>query len=482
MPADVHSLGAVTPAEWAELHALETTLGGRSLIEFVHRITPQWVEPWHLSRVAELFSRAEYGPVRAVISLPPRHGKTEILLHAIAWWLSRHPASPVMYCAAEADLAIAKSKRARDLAISAGLPLRQDTHAGKEWQLDTGGGLKAAGVGGSIVGRGAELLIIDDPIASREQAESPAYRARVWEWFEGTVMHRLEPGGSCIVVHTRWSEDDLIGRICREKPGEWEVINLPALGELMESGEIVPTDDGKALWPWRWPVAELLKKRAEVGEYNWWALYQGRPSPKGGGIFKRRWWRFYKTGMGTRRPDGCTDEPAVDLPKDLHWRIISVDASFKATLVGSRVAALVVAGERGANRYVLDNRTGPLDFRGTCDLIRALKRSHPKAFRILIEDKANGPAIINTLHSEIGGIVPVNPQGGKESRAAATQPSVESGNWYLPEGADWLDDFVTELALFPSGTHDDQVDALTQVEIYMVKGLDVVRAQMLGVW
>jgi predicted phage terminase large subunit-like protein len=461
--------GDLAEAELAELHALESAAGVDSLIEFVPRITPRWVPPWHLAPVAELFVRAEYEPVRACVSVPPRHGKTELILHAIAWWLSRHPATPIIYTSYADALATAKSKRALDLARDAEIPLRSDIAAASDWQTPAGGGVRATGVGGGITGHGAGIFIVDDPIKNREEAESPAVRKKVWEWFLSTCLTRLEPGASIIVVHTRWHEDDLIGRLKRERADSWEFINLPAV------------NDNKPLWPERWPLDELAKKRKEVGEYDWWALYMGMPSPKGGSVFKRHWWRFYQTGWGTSRPDDCSDEPAIARPA-LKWLLISVDAAFKKKLTGSRVSMLVVGGDGTANRYVVDNRTAPMSFAETCDNIRLLKKQYPNALRVLIEDKANGPAVIETLHAEIPGIIAINPQGGKESRAAATQPSVESGNYYLPEGADWLDDFVTELALFPSAANDDQVDSFTQQHIYMSKGLDVIRAQMLGEW
>lgn len=256
-----------------------TDLLALPLLDFVPAVTPRFLRPSHLADLTGAVEKAAQGvPQRWLVSIPPRHSKTETVLHAIAWWLRRRPYDSIGYVSYAADIARSKSREARNYAREAGVQLADDSAALHEWRTPQGGGCLATGVGGPLTGHGVNLLIVDDPFKNRQEADSPTIRENVHQWFTSTAMTRVEPGGSVIVVHTRWHEDDLIGRL--SKDGGWQVLNLPAL-----SVEGKPSDTGEALWPERWPREALLARKAEVLPWDWDSLYQGAPKPKQGLIF-----------------------------------------------------------------------------------------------------------------------------------------------------------------------------------------------------
>lgn len=250
------------------------TIRQTTLAEFVPRISPAFASPRHLVPLLEAFDRVEREAVRSCTSVPPRHGKTETVLHGIARLLARHPDWTIGYVSYAADIARSKSRQIRDYAAAAGVTLRNDSKALHEWRTPQGGGVLATGVGGPLTGHGLRLLVVDDPFKNRQDADSPLIRQRTFDWFTSTAMTRVEPGGSALVVHTRWHRDDLIGRLERDEEVEWEVTSLPAID-----------GHGCALWPERWPVSELTKRRAEVGEYDWDSLFQQSPKARKGLVY-----------------------------------------------------------------------------------------------------------------------------------------------------------------------------------------------------
>lgn len=239
-------------------------------------VSPGWLKPRHLERVTDAIYRATKEPIQVCLSVPPRFAKTETISHGCAWSIERddEKSNEIAYATYAADLALEKSRQIQDYVSRAGVPIRA-RQPGNLWRTHGGAVFKATGVGGPLTGRGARLLIVDDPVKNREEAESPVIRQKTWDWFTSTALTRIEPGGSIIVVHTRWHADDVIGRIERGEAGNgWEIINLPAIDS-----------QGLSLWPERWSVEALEKKRVLVGEYDWAALFMGRPRPKGGALF-----------------------------------------------------------------------------------------------------------------------------------------------------------------------------------------------------
>jgi predicted phage terminase large subunit-like protein len=366
------------------------------------------------------------------------------------WYLSLFPDRRVISASYEADFAASWGRKVRNTVAQHSTALKlevaEDSAAANRWETRQGGGMMTAGVGGPLTGKGANLLLVDDPIKNAEEAASQTLRDKIWNWWTSTAYTRLEPDGIAVVVQTRWHEDDLVGRLLRESEhgGEpWDVLCLPAFAE---DGDMLDRAADEPLWPERFDTAALERIRTAVGSYVWNALYQQRPAPAEGGMFKRNWWRFWRV-----------------LPERFDEVIQSWDFAFKETRTSDFVVGQVW-GRKGADKFLLDQVRARTDFTGSIAAVRLLSSRWPKAAAKLVEGKANGPAVIAALKKEISGLIEVEPQGSKESRAAAVTPQVEAGNVYLPERElhPWVSDFIEEHASFPNGAHDDQVDACSQ--------------------
>lgn len=498
----------------AALEELDRLDSQDSLYDFMrygwHVLEPkrEFVPGWHLEAICDHLTAVHHGDIsRLLINIPPGCTKsltTDVFLPAWEWGPRNRPDLRYVAASYSQDLTIRDNRRTRHLIGSRWYQSKwgkrfgfdPSQNAKTRFDNDAMGYKIATSVGGLGTGERGDRFIIDDPHNIKD-GESDAKRNEAVLWFLETVPTRMhDPDKSAIIViMQRVHEGDISGIIIERELGythlclpmeydkEHHCTTYLDVGDALEKGEVFFTDprgdDGELLWPERMTRKVVERDKKVLGDYGTAGQFQQRPSPRGGGMFKRAWWRFYRTSAGTYRPGGCSDAPAIDLPK-MDWMLQSIDASFgtkKAT--SSRVGALVIGGQ-GANRFVLDNRTALMDFKETVRTIRVLWKDWPLALRILIELKANGQAIIDTLHNEIPGIIGVTPEGGKESRAFAMQPAVQAGNWYLPEGMQWTDDFVTEFAMFPTGLRDDQVDAASQAAIFMMSGADVVRARMMS--
>jgi predicted phage terminase large subunit-like protein len=411
-----------------------------------------FAQPPHLRLLADRLALAALGRApRLIVQMPPRHGKSECASHWFpTWLLSLWPERRVILTSYEADFAASWGRKVRNTLgahrDALGVRIADDSAAANRWETVDGGGMLTAGVGGPITGRGAHVLIVDDPVKNADEAASPTYRQRTWEWWQSTAYTRLEPDGAAVVVMTRWHEDDLAGRLLAEMQagGErWDVLNLPAIAE---AEDLLGRPEGAALWPSRYDGVAFERIKRAVGSRVWTALYQQRPAPDEGDIFKRDWWRFYQL------------PPATFDAVIQSWDMAFKDKATSDFVVGQ------VWGARGADRFLLDQVRGRMNFPATLVAVRALSAKWPQATLKLVEDKANGTAVIDTLRSEIGGLVAVEPEGGKMARAQAVSPQVEARNVHLPDPliAPWVGDFVEETAAFPNAPHDDQVDTMTQ--------------------
>jgi predicted phage terminase large subunit-like protein len=322
------------------------------------------------------------------------------------------------------------------------IDIAHDSSAHDEWTLDNNiGGMISRGVLSGITGQGADLMIIDDPIKNREEADSETHREKIWDEWKDSFSSRLHPGAIVILILTRWHEDDLQGRLLNAEYGQplnWQVYNFPLEAE---ENDLLGRTPGEPLWPERYGVTFIEERKRYPSSFN--ALYQGRPTSQQGNMLKRDWWKYYD-----KLPTMVTE-------------IMSIDATFKDEDDNDFVA-IQVWGKRDADMYLIDNLKARMNFPATLQAIRNMVKKHPNAITRLVEDKANGPAIISMLHHEIGGMIPINPQGGKVARVNAVSPYIESGNVYLPRNAEWVHDFIEECASFPKGKHDDQVDAMSQ--------------------
>ena len=378
----------------------------------------------------------------------------------------RHPATRWVFTSYAESLAGQHSQDRRTLLQSPWycrhwgprVSLTSPTEASEYWNAQRGRML-ATSVGAAVTGKGGNRIVVDDPHTPLG-TESDAQRHRVIEYFRRSVATRLDDKqrGAIVVVMQRLHAQDLtatcldLGYIHLCLPAEATsrtTITFP------RSGRVVTRAPGDLLWPAREGPEEMAQRTVELGAYGFAGQYQQSPSPRTGGLFERRWWAFYD-----------------DLPTGVDAGIQSWDLSVKGGPGHDFVVGLVAAG-RGADIYLVDRVKAQLSFPDTLAAIRQTCRQYPSARMILVEDTANGPAVIDTLRHEIPGIIAVQPQGDKVQRATACAPRVEAGNVYLPRPTGptgrrpparaWVDDFIEQVAAFPMGAHDDDVDAFTQL-------------------
>ncbi|MFD2421660.1 phage terminase large subunit [Amycolatopsis pigmentata] len=391
-------------------------------------------------------------------SLLPTHNSERVSRRFPAWVLSQRPDTRIAIASYELGVARRWGRAIRnDIAEhpELGLKVRADTSAAHEWQLEGHkGGVYSVGIGGALTGRPVDLLLVDDPIKGRAEADSEVYREACWDWWTNVARTRLAPGAPVVLILTRWHEDDLAGRLI--KTGDWEVVNVPAEAEGHDPLGRTP---GQYLQSARGRDAEDWKAiRKDVGERVWGALYQGRPAPAEGALLKRSWWRYYHAPQWRTQADG-----SMKVSDEFDQVIQSWDMTFKDTKGTDYVIGQVWA-RRGPDVYLLDQVRDRMDFPTTCRQLLAMTAKWPQSHAKLVEDKANGSAVISQLSSIVGGLIAVTPKESKQARASAVSPYVESGNVYLPDPrlAPWIAGFVEECAAFPNGTHDDQVDGMSQ--------------------
>ncbi|WP_375483297.1 phage terminase large subunit [uncultured Jatrophihabitans sp.] len=413
---------------------------------------------------------------RLIITMPPQEGKSERGSRRFpTYLLKRNPELRLGLASYEFTIARRLGRAVRSDIQTHGrdleLAISRDTAAANEWTLaGHRGGVYSVGIGGALTGRPIDGLIIDDPIKDRAQAESEAYRKAVWEWWTDVARTRLSPGAFVVLILTRWHEDDLAGRLLANNVEGWELVNIPALanhdpakGEVdllgREPGEWLESARGRTPEQWQ-------QIRASVGERTFASLYQGRPAPVEGDMFKRAHWVRYDQPRAVLRDDGTWHCPGADEV------IQSWDMAFKDTKASDYVVGQVWA-RFGLDAVLLDQVRDRMSFSRTLDAVREMTSRWPQALRKLVEDKANGPAVINQLQSTVTGLVPVDPgRDSKTARAIAVTPFVESRHVLIPTErlASWVEGFVEEAAAFPNVTHDDQVDAATQALTRLLGG------------
>ena len=414
---------------------------------------------------------------RLMIAMSPQMGKSQRAVRRFTEWvLTQNPETRVTICSYNTDTARRWGRTIRDDINEHGdaldLTIRNDVAAQSEWILEGHqGGVFTAGVGSSLTGRPSELMIIDDPVKGREDADSERYQQRNWDWWREVAMTRLAPGAPVILIQTRWSVDDLAGKVLKKENGgeEWRVVSIPAqadhrpeLGETdplgREPGEWMETTRGMT-------VAQWERRKRDTGPRSWAALYQQKPTPDEGGIFPRDW-ATYNEPLWVTKDDGSCWVPGME--REDHELIISGDLTFTDSK-NSDYVALQVWLRIGHQAYLLDQVRRRMNFNDTCAALLALSAKWPQAIAKLVENKANGPAVINALQQQIGGLIPVEPQGSKSARASAVSPLAFSKDIILPtaEILPNVEDLREELVNFPS-KHDDTVDALSQAINYLL--------------
>ena len=402
---------------------------------------------------------------RLILSMAPQEGKSQRASRWFPLWaLTQNKNLRIAIASYEAGVARRWGRAIRDdittHASTLGLKIRDDLAAQHEWQLDGhDGGVYTAGVGGALTGRPVDMMIIDDPVKDRAQADSEVYRDRVWEWWTDTVAARLAPGAPAIVILTRWHHDDLAARLLKSDTG-WRLLNIPAQADHDPGkGETDPLgrDPGEYMVSARGRTqAQWELRKAAAGPKTWASLYQGRPSPQTGGVFPATWVRDQQP-IWIQRDDGTRWVIGADEV------IQSWDMAFKDTKTSDYVAWGVWA-RIGTTAHLVDVGHERIDFTATIAKVKDVTARWPQAVGKLVEDKANGPAVINSLHSQVAGLIPVEPDGSKYARAVAISPFCHAGNVILPDPlhAPTVVDLTEEAAAFPHGKHDDLVDQMTQ--------------------
>lgn len=459
-------------------------------------LDPHYVDRPHLrylsDRLAAAVADVEQGRNRyMVVSMPPRSGKSQLTsVHLPLWLLSKHADWSIGLVSHSPDLATSWGRQVRraveQVGADLGISIASDAGAVGQWETSNGGVVVSRSAPGqSLTGLGFKVLLMDDLVKDYAGAHSKSSRDALWDWWVANAQSRLEPPFLAVMVGTRWHENDIIGRILSSDyegdPADWEVIRFPAIAT---EHDVLGRAPGDPLFS---PLLEETREeavarwdttRSNAGSYSWASLYQQQPAPSKGSIFDVDWWRFW-----TVDPDKVTEDGSVVLvdPTQLahssRW-VDSWDCTFKAS-----TSSDWVVGQRwfrhGPNRYLVAQLRGKWGFTDTlarmeqwADKQRAdpyPSSANPWGVHVheyLVEEAANGSALIEVMRKKVAGIKPVNPRMSKEARARAVTPEIESGNVFLPHPGDpgngWVRDLLDELRDFPHASHDDQVDALTQ--------------------
>lgn len=415
------------------------------LIPFTEFTNQHYYPAQHHHRIAAKLEAVERGEIdRLMIFMPPRHGKSELASRRFpAWYLGRNPNRQIIAASYNSDLASDFGRDVRNIVDSPEYGcvfdtcLRSDSRAADRWNTDAGGAYVAAGVGSAITGRGAHILLIDDPLKDRAEADSEIIREKVWNWYTSTAYTRLMPGGAVILIQTRWHEDDLAGRLLASNPDEWDVLELPAIDK-----------NGNALWPEWYDETSLERIRKTIGPRDWSALYQQRPAPEEGDYFKSDWLRPY-----TQAPDKAT------------LRIYG-GSDYAVTADGGDYTVHVVVGiDPDGRMYLLDlwRKQAASDewVEAFCDLVREWKPIGWAEEQGQIKSGV-GPFLDRRARERNAFVArdQFATRGDKAIRAQSIRGRMALGGLYVPVQSHWYHELRAELLAFPAGKHDDQVDAL----------------------
>ncbi len=460
------------PAEYEKLleqveeyrRALERERAQVGFMEYVKLMWPGFVGGRHHALMAKKFEAIAEGKLkRLIINMAPRHTKSEFASYLLpSWFLGKYPNKKVIQTSNTADLAVGFGRKVRNLVgseqyerVFPGVALRQDSKAAGRWATNKGGEYFAIGVGGTVTGKGADLLIIDDPHSEQEArlaAHNPDVFDGVYEWYTSGPRQRLQPGAAIVVVMTRWSERDLTGRIIkdaqnRDKTDEWEVIELPA---------IMPS--GNPLWPEFWSIEELEALREEVGPTKWNAQYQQTPTGEEGALVKREWWKRWDK----EKPPPC------------EFLIQSWDTAFtkneRSDYSACTTWGVFYKDEVEPNIILLDAYQERLEFPELKQrAFEKYKEWEPDA--CIVEAKAAGSPLIFELRRMGIAVSEYTPVRGNDKfvRMNSVTDLFKSGKVWAPE-ARWADELIEQMAAFPNAPHDDLVDSTTQALIRFRSG------------
>jgi predicted phage terminase large subunit-like protein len=419
----------------------------------------RWIAyPWVQYLGTRIRDAIDKGGARILVSAPPQHGKSQLISNWVpTWFLNQWPNKKVIlgtYAQAYADTWGSRVKNNLMHNRRAFVPIKNDSKSKRLFITRAEGQMLSVGVDGPATGQGADLFIVDDPFKNYEEAMSPRIRERNMDWFRSVATTRLAPGGSIIVLHTRWHEADMIGEL--EAQGNWEYINLAAIAE---KNDPMGRPEGEPLCPDRYDRAALDLMRREVGEMVWSALYQGKPVQVGGNIIRGEWIKRYK-----------------ELPR-MEEVAVFADLTYKEGEEND-FAVVEAWGRAGANIYLIAQIRAQMGF---ADQLQALERMfglYPDAFHKEIEEHANGAAVIETLKATFPGIEANRPKTEKAARLAAVAPLYHAGNvWYPDETIHpWVNLNLNEITKFQKAKNDDTVDCATMAVNYFGRMASSMRA------
>lgn len=418
--------------------------------EWLPKVTPRYTWDWkHLQAIYSRLDDIVSGKInRLMIFMPPRHGKTEaVTVRFPGWMIERDPAFRFILAAYNFSLSSKFSRKIQRIVKARGISLARE--AIEDWETSEEGGVRAVGVGSGVTGHGANGILIDDPVKSREEAYSATFREKVWDWYTNDLYTRLEPNGFIILIMTRWHHDDLAGRILADDATkkEWTVLKLPAIAE---GNDPLCRQIGEALCPERYNI-EHLRSIKSVMKSDFESLYQQNPTAATGEIFKREWWRYYNV------------QPVFN-------RVIqSWDTGFK-TKKENDPSCCLTWGETDTGFYLIDRWLGRVAFPELKKVaIQQYDKHHPSV--VIVEDKASGQSLVQELKSATKiPILPIKTDKDKIARANAITPLCESGRVFIPEGVPWVIDYIDQMAIFPAGAHDEDPDTTSQALSYLSHG------------
>jgi predicted phage terminase large subunit-like protein len=405
-----------------------------------------------------------------MVFMPPQEGKSERCSHFFPEWLLAHDPNLriaiVSYSDEMARRWGADIKQdlevydGTDGSVDLGLRLREDSQAAGRWHVKGGiGGVYCVGIRGSLTGKAVDVLIIDDPVKDLDTAQSKANRDAADRFWRAVAIPRMGPNTTVVLIQTRWHEDDLAGRILQSEPGQWEVINIPAKAESAEDilhreiGEYLQSVRGERDW---------TSIEANVGPYVWAALYQQRPAPQTGGLFKRAKFRFWHRLPVLNEGYGLTGGQRLDLADrvvllDDCWRFITVDLAASTATSADWTVAAVWAVTLDGDLVLVDRAREKVEEHEHWDLVRPLRERYAVDV-VFVESRMFGTTLVVDATRAGVPLVELKADTDKWTRAVPASTRVNAGRAWFPADADWLDEWTSELATFPNGAHDDQVD------------------------
>ena len=428
--------------------------GRAELRSFAITMQSDYDPSWHHNIIANKLEAVESGKIkRLMLCVPPRHGKSQLASVMFpAWYLGRNPTKEIISCSYNDEFAEEFGRKSRNLVadekfrLMFGVGLSSDSKRINRWSTDKGGGYVASGVGGTITGRGAEILLIDDPIKNKEEAESASMRQKAWDWYVSTAYTRLHPGGAVVLVGTRWHDDDLLGRVLEHEGDQWDVVNFPAIAIKNEKYR----KKGEALWPQRYPLEELKKIQITVGPLNWASLYQQNPILSETQDFKKEW--FKKSESKPERMQIMTTvDPAVSQSKRADDSVV-----LTAGMDPQGEIHILEISNRKMNPTELIN-----------EIFRHKTTWNPQ--KVGIETVAFQKSLVHFMKSEMRkrqtyiNIYEIKSRSSKEERIRGLIPYYQNGVIWHNQNCGELED---QLLRFPSGRKDDIADCLSfQLEL-----------------